>query len=156
MKDEDEDPARGFRATLMLADYATADGGKLTVVGGGWTVRGAQPGPGAIAGTIEVPPALANRQHQLRFELIDFDGQPVHVETPDGEQPLVIEGQFDVTRTPGMPIGAPLTCPIAINLAHFPLPPGGRFVWRYEIDGIANEDWRLAFVTQPDAQSFAA
>ena len=48
-------PERGMKVTAMLADYAAAADGKLTIVGGGWTVTGPQPVPFAIAILVEVP-----------------------------------------------------------------------------------------------------
>ena len=48
--------------------------------------------PFAIAGLIEVPWHLTNRQHTFRFECIDLDGIRVVVPTPEGEHPLFLEG----------------------------------------------------------------
>lgn len=42
------DPERGIKVTAMLADYACAPDGKLTVVGGGWQFPGPDPCPFAI------------------------------------------------------------------------------------------------------------
>jgi len=150
-----EDPSRGMKATFMLADFAQAADGKLNMIGGGWTIRSSQPAPFAIAGIIEVPAEQANKKHRMRFELIDLDGQPINVETPEGEQPLVIDGEFEVARMLGAPAGTALTLPVALNHPPVPLPPGPA-EWRWEIDGETHVDWRLAFVTLPDAQSHAA
>lgn|SRR5512139_2077583 len=152
----DEDPTRGMNPTLMLADSAQVAEGKLFLMGGGWTFTGPQPTPFAIAGLIEVPWQLTNQKHSFRFELIDLDGQPVSVDTPEGEQQLVIEGEFEVGRPPGFPLGASIPVPIALNHPPVPLPSGSHFEWRLEINGETRDDWRLAFSTRPDAQSFAA
>ena len=48
--------------------------------------------------------------------------------------------------TPGTGLGLPL----AINLGPLPLPPGGRYEWRFEIGGQSDEDWRLPFSTRPE------
>jgi hypothetical protein len=151
-----DSPERGIKSTLMLADSAQVAEGKLFVLGGGWTVTGPQPTPFALAGIIEVPWQLANRKHKFRFELIDLDGNAVDIDTPEGRQPLFIEGEFEVGRPAGLRTGATIPFPLAINSAPVPLPAGSHFEWRYEINGEAHEDWRLAFSTRPDAQSQAA
>lgn len=152
----DMTPDRGMKATFMLADFAQVADGKLNVLGGGWTFTGPQPSPFAIAGIVEVPWQLTNQSHKIRFELIDLDGQAVNVETPEGEQPLYTEVGFEVGRPPGLPTGAVIPFALAITHGPVPLPSGSHFEWRFEIDGEAHEDWRLAFSTRPDAQSLAA
>ncbi len=150
------DPQRGFKVTLMLADAAQVADGKLNVLGGGWCFTGPQPAPFAIAGLIEVPWQMANQQHSFRLELIDLDGNPVVVSGADGDTPVVIDGQFEVGRPPGLRPGAYQPMPLALNSGPLPLPPGSHFEWRFSIDGKAHEDWRLAFSTRPDDQSLAA
>lgn len=150
------DPERDLKVTWMLGDFAQVAEGKLTVVGGGWTFTGPQPTPFAVAGLVEVPWHLANRQHKFRGELIDLDGQAVHVDTPGGTQPLFFEGTFEVGRQPGLREGAGILFPFGINFGPVPLPPGSHFEWRLTINGKTHEDWRLAFSTRPDAQSSAA
>ena len=44
--------------------------------------------------------------------------------------------------------GTPIDVPIAFNFAPIPLEAGSRFEWRLEIDGIAADDWRVAFSTR--------
>lgn len=143
-------PERGFHVTLMLADSAQVAEGKLYLLGGGWTEIGPQPCPFSIAGIIEVPWNLANQSHQFRLELIDLDGESVLVPTPDGEQPLFIEGGFEVGRPPGTRAGTALPFLLAFNAGPVPLPPGSYFEWRLLIDGESSEDWRLAFRTRSD------
>lgn len=155
--DPTDSPERGFKTTVMLADFAQASGdGKLTVVGGGWTVTGPEPAPFAIAGIIEVPWHLTNQKHKFRFELIDLDGQSVTIETPEGQQPLFFEGEFEVGRPPGVRPGTAMTVPLALLHGPVPLAPGSHFEWRWTIDGEAHEDWRLGFSTRPVVQSLAA
>lgn len=149
-------PERGMKVTLLLADYAHVADGKLYVMGGGWTFTGPQPVPFALAGIIEVPWHQANRKHTFRLELLDLDGQEIHVDTPEGEQPLFFEGEFEVGRMPGLKEGVGIPFPFALNSGPVPLPPGGHYEWRLTMDGKQHEDWRLAFSTRPDAQSQAA
>jgi hypothetical protein len=145
------------KVSLMLADHAQAVGGKLFICGGGWSVTGPEPCLSAIVLDIKVPWNEINVDHKLRLELVDQDGQPVEVETPEGPQPLVIEGQFQVSPVPGVKPGTPIDFPVAFNLPPQPaIAPGGRYEWRLTIDGKSGEDWRLAFSTRPATQAQAA
>ena len=142
-----------MKATLLLADFAQVADGKLTVVGGGWSVTGPEPTPFAIAILVQVPWDQANVRHTLRLELIDADGQQVTIETEDGEEePIVFFDDlvFEVGRPPGLKPGTPLDFPVAVNSGPLPLEPGGRYEWRLSIDGRSDEDWRLPFTTRDD------
>jgi uncharacterized protein DUF6941 len=140
------------KVTMMLADYAQVADGKLTIVGGGWSVTGPMPVPFAIALLFEVPWDRANLKHVFRLELVDADGDPVIVSTDDGEDALVIEGEFEAGRPPGLKPGTPLDVPIAINLPGPPIPPGGRYEWRLTVNGQADGDWRLVFSTRAEEE----
>jgi hypothetical protein len=137
------------KVTLLLADAAQAAEGKLYILGGGWSVTGPAPSPSALAAYVQVPWDQTNTKHSFVFELLTSDGHPVIVGTPDGEQPLVIDGSFEVGRPAGIKPGSPIDFPLAINLGPLPLPPGQRFEWRLTIDGQADENWRLPFSTRP-------
>lgn len=129
----------------MLADYAQAAEGKLNVIGAGWTVTGPAPAPCAIGLIFDVPWDRANERIEFQLELIDQDGHPVIVETPDGPAPLMLGGGFEVGRPAGTKPGTPLAFPMGINLGPPPLEPGGRYEWRLTVDGESQDDWRLAF-----------
>src|SRR6266508_1380039 len=133
---------------MMLADSAQAAEGKLYIRGGGWNITGPEPSPSAIAIYIEVSWDLANMRHHWRLELMDSDGQPVMVPTPMGEQPMVLEGEIEVGRPPGVTPGTGLGVPLAINLGPLPLPPGGRYEWRLSIRDQTEDNWRLPFSTR--------
>jgi hypothetical protein len=141
---------------MMLADAAQVAEGKLNVLGAGWTEIGPHPHPFAIATIIEVPWQKTNALHQFRMELIDLDGRPVTVVAENGEQPVAIEGTFEVGRPPGARAGSAQPWMFALNSGPLPLAPGSHFEWRMAINGATQEDWRLAFSTRPDAQSKAA
>jgi hypothetical protein len=145
-----------MKVTLMLADHAQAVGGKLFICGGGWSVTGPQPVPFAIVLDIKVPWHGINTDHAFRLDLIDADGQPVAVDTPEGARPLVIEGTFQVTPAPGIKPGTPIDAHAAINLPPQEIPPGGRYEWRLTVDGQTREDWHLAFSTRSAPQAEAA
>jgi Family of unknown function (DUF6941) len=140
----------------MLADHAQSVEGKLYICGGGWSVTGPEPSPFAIVLDIKVPWHGINVDHKFRLDLIDADGQPVEVDTPEGMQPLYIEGGFQVSPAPGVKPGTPIDAPVAINMAPQPIPSGGRYEWRLTLDGKTHEDWRLAFSTRPAQQAQAA
>jgi hypothetical protein len=141
------------KVTMLLADFAVVAEGKLTIVGGGWSVTGPAPSPFAIALKIEVPWDQANTQHTMRLELLDADGQAVLVPpgAPTEEQPLMVEGQFETGRPAGLKPGTPLDVMLAVNVPPQPIPPGGRYEWRLSIDGRSDDDWRLTFSTRPAA-----
>jgi len=139
-----------MKVTMLLADYAQVAEGKLNLIGGGWSITGPLPSPFAIALVFEIPWDRTNEEHHWRLELVDADGQPVMVETPDeGSQPLYIEGALEVGRPPGLKRGTPIPLPVALNLPPQPIPPGGRYEWRLSVDEESDEDWRLPFSTRP-------
>jgi hypothetical protein len=90
-------------------------------------------------------------EHRWRLELLDADGDAVMLPSPLGtDQAVVIEGQFEVGRPPGVTPGTGLGLPLAINLGPIPLPPAGRYEWRLTIDDQTDENWRLPFSTRPE------
>jgi len=133
-----------MKVTLMLADSAQAVGGKLYILGGGWS-RCAGPIPFAIAAKIEVPWDEASRGHSWRLALLDMDGNQVEVAaTPDERKPIVVEGTLSTGIPAGLRPGTPIDSVLAMNFTPVPLEPG-RYVWELSIDGRSDEDWRLAF-----------
>lgn len=137
-----------MKVTLLLADSAQVVNNKLYILGGGWSVTGPQPSPIALAVKIEVPWDQTNRPHTLRLELVDQDGHPVSVKTPDGERPIVAESNFEVGRPPGIPVGTPIDISLAFNFQPLPIPPGGRFTWKLFIDEESDKDWEASFSTR--------
>jgi hypothetical protein len=132
----------------ILADHAQALGGKLYVMGGGWTITGPGPLTLALAGILELDWDEANEPRHLHIELHTEDGAPVLVPTPTGERPVQIDANVEVGRPPGTRRGSAFNAPIAINMGPLPIPPGGRYVWRFTIDGQTRDEWRLPFSTR--------
>ncbi|MGH3672625.1 MAG: DUF6941 family protein [Pseudonocardiaceae bacterium] len=151
-----------LKIMLMLADHASAVEGKLYISGGGWSLTGPGPTPGAIAMDVKVPWDERDHEHQLVLELLDADGQPVLVPTPLGVQPLRIEGTLHLEGPfdPNVKPGTPLDAPFAINYGAVPLAAGARYEWRLTVNGHADEDWTLPFTTRavatPEDQAEAA
>ena len=136
---------------MMLADHAQAVAGKLYVMGGGWSITGPGPMPGAIAMDVKVPWDERNDEHQLLLELLDADGNPVLGPTPLGVQPIVFETalQLDAVEVDSaVKPGTPLDAPFAINYGPIALAPGSRYEWRLSVNGHQDEDWTLAFTTR--------
>jgi hypothetical protein len=143
---------------MLLADFAQVSDGKLTIVGGGWSLTGPEPTPVGIAILIRVPWDQANQRHVMRLELLDADGQPVEMdaETGDGSEPIVFfdDVPFEVGRPAGLKPGTPLDFPVAINSGPLLLEPG-RYEWRLTIDDEADDDWRLPFSVRQDEEIIA-
>lgn len=142
-----------MEATILLCDSAQAVEGKLYILGGGWTVIGPAPAPSALAVKVLVPWTDSNRRIPFIAHLETQDGASVDLVPPGSTvpAPVVISLDFEVGRPPGLTPGTPLDATIAINLPPLPLPPGSRFVWRIEIDGVSKEHWQVAFSTRPGA-----
>ena len=74
----------------------------------GWSVINSGPVMFAVAVYIQTAWHRTNEKHQFRLELLDADGEAV-VARPDGiEQPIVLEGDFECGRPPGLKAGTPL------------------------------------------------
>lgn len=136
-----------MKVTLLLADAAQAVDGKLYILGGGWSVTGPQPSPSALAIKIEVPWSETNRRHRWEAHLEDADGATVTFSTPEGDQRMALDGDFEVGRPPGVLEGTPIDLPLAVGLVPLPLEPG-RYVWRITIDGVGNDQWTAGFTVR--------
>ncbi len=132
---------------MLLADFAQVVQGKLYVMGGGWSVTGPQPQPSAVALKIEVPWTQTNRRHEFKMELLDADGRAVVLPGPEGEKPVLMTGQFEVGRPPGVSPGTPLDMPLALTLGPLPLMPG-RYVWKLSINNATKDEWEAAFTVR--------
>ena len=120
------------RVTLLLCDAADEVGGKLYVLGGGWSLLHAPDTPlnMALAILISVPWDQANRQHSVDAMLVTDDGERVQVEG----QEVAASGQFEAGRPPGMKPGMDLNVPFALKFNGIALGVGG-YRWEVAIDG---------------------
>lgn len=142
-----------MKLTMLLADAAQAVGGKLYILGGGWSLAGPEPTPMALAIKIAVPWIEANRQHTLRVALLDEDEQAVRVPTPRGDVPFEIHSTFEAGRPPGIPHGTPLDVAFALSIPPLPLRPGGRYLWRCFINDSTDDAWQASFTIRALRQS---
>ena len=117
---------------LLLCDAAQAIGGKLYILGGGWTqvVQAPEsPFPMALAIRIVIPWTEANRRIPFRAYLVSHDEEPVDL----GGGPIESGGEMEVGRPPGLEPGTPLDAVLAVNAGAVVLEPG-RYVWKVDVD----------------------
>ena len=138
-----------MRVTLLLADFAQVAEGKLSLLGAGWTFKAIN-APMAVGVIVEVPWDETNKPHHWVLRLVSEDGQPVLLPSPFGDpQPILLEGQIEVGRPPGYPVGVPFNVPMAVNFGPAPLAPAERFMFVFEVDGQPAESGQVAFSTAP-------
>jgi hypothetical protein len=123
-----------MEVTMLLCDAADEVGGKLYVMGGGWTHTGAvnEPTSMALALVISVPWDETNKEHQLKTVLITADGETV---IQDGRA-VASEGTFEMGRPPRVKQGSALNVPLAFSYHGLTLKQGG-YVWEVRINGDA-------------------
>jgi hypothetical protein len=139
------------KLTLLLCDAAQEVGGKLFILGGGWSVIGPEPSPMAIAVKMDVPWQLAGRDHGFGLTLRDEDGNIVVIGADEDSPgfPVVVQGTFSVARPQGVPPGSDIDCALAITFAPMPLKPGARYTWHASVDGDEPEEWSRTFTVRP-------
>jgi hypothetical protein len=137
-----------MKLTMLLADAAQAIGGKLYILGGGWSTTTAPTPPSAIAIKIDVPWEEANRRHQLKCALYDEDARPVLVPTPTGDKPVEITGDFEVGRPAGTRPGSTIDLALALSIGPLALQAGRVYVWRLFVDERSDDGWQLRFSTR--------
>jgi Family of unknown function (DUF6941) len=117
--------------TMLLCDAADEAGGKLYILGGGWSVlrQPNVPTPMALAIMISVPWDQSNLRHKLVVRLVTEDGDAVEV----GDDQIRVDGELEVGRPPGLKPGTPLDAPVVLKFPLLVLGEGG-YVWELEID----------------------
>jgi len=119
---------------MLLCDYAEEVGGKLYIMGGGWSQLRTpnQPSNMALAIRLSVPWSQANEQHDLAIRLLTSDGHPVPNEE---DQDIALEGKMEVGRPPGLRPGTDLDMALAARFDGLKLEPG-TYRWSLEVDGM--------------------
>jgi len=141
-------------ADMILCEAATTAGNALSLIGGAWMVRpGPQMGLSAIAIVLRVPRRQAGR-HDVRLELLDYDGNVVEVEPPNGPGPIVLEESVAIEGRTDSTLRTPLVAAMAVSIPPFPLPEGQEFQWRLSVDGRTKRHWTIPFRTL-EASEFA-
>ena len=132
---------------MLLCDFAQEVGGKLYIIGGGWSklFDVGTPMNMALAIKFWVPWNSANRPIDLLIELRSDDGEPVLNETG---QPIKVIGQFEVGRPPGLRPGTALDSAVAIPVLGLRLKKGG-YRWELSIGGDLLHTYAFEVVTPP-------
>jgi hypothetical protein len=125
--------ASPIEAQLLLCDAAVADpSGKLHMLGAGWSVTSSPTAPQAVAVLLKIPWDRANQRMPVVLRLVDSDGRPVVLETPEGSQEVAAQGEVEAGRPAGIAHGSSLDAAMAFNVPPIPLPPG-RYQWRLDV-----------------------
>jgi hypothetical protein len=121
-----------IEATMLLCDAAQMMGGKLYILGGGWSIIFSQGQPlmMALAVKLSVPWDQSNAPVSIRAALVDEDGDAVDV----GQGPVQAAGTIEVGRPPGLKAGTALDAPFVLPISGLVLEPGGYF-WTLEVHG---------------------
>lgn len=116
-----------MRATMLLCDAAQEVGGKLYVLGGGWTALRVPDMPTnmALGVILHIDWNETNRQHPIEIELQTADGE---LWEPQEAQPLRLATAVEVGRPPGVRPGTEINQPMAAAFNGLALPAGG-YVW---------------------------
>lgn len=123
--------ATDIEATMLLCDAAHAVGGKLYVLGGGWSMLSkVQPRANmALAVKLNVPWSRANERIHIDAVLITDEGEAVMQEA---DQPVRAEGDLELGRPPGLRHGTPLDATFVLDFQGLDLDPGG-YVWELRL-----------------------
>ena len=122
-------------AVMLLCDSAQGVGGKLYILGGGWTQVSVPPQGGLVMGLaikLAVPWDRANEQIPVLIRLLSDQGESVL--DPDGNA-IEAQTQLELGRPLGSQRGTPLDACLALNFVGLPLAEEGGYVWVLEADG---------------------
>jgi hypothetical protein len=121
-----------IEAQIILCDAAQADPtGKIHMLGAGWSVTTTPTSPQAVAVMLKVPWDRTNEQIHVILRLLDGDGHPVLLPTPQGDQAVRVESDVEVGRPAGAAHGSHMPAAFAVTIAPMPLAPG-RYVWQIQ------------------------
>lgn len=137
-----------MKVTMLLCDAAQVVDTKLYILGGGWSICRYPPIPMALAIKLDVDWTEAEVDHHWELFLMDADGRPFMLDTPEGKRPLEVRGDFKVPRPEGVPAGSPVIFALAVNIAPIPLPVNNRYTWQLVIDGEIYEGASASFYVQ--------
>lgn len=126
--------ASPLEVQLILCDAAQADsGGKVHMLGAGWSITSSPTAPHAVAILVKVPWDRANQKVHGTLTLVDPDGHPVRLPTPVSEpMAVVMEFDLEVGRPAGLEPGSMIDAAVTFNVGSLPV-PSGRYQWRLDI-----------------------
>ena len=125
-------PGSDIEATMLLCDSAQAVGGKLYILGGGWTML-AKVQPRArmsLAVKLSVPWSRANERIHVEAVLITDQGAEVMVAE---DQPIRAEADLELGRPAGLRAGTPLDATFVMDFDGLELDVGG-YVWELKVN----------------------
>lgn len=124
-----------MRASIVLCDFAEQDqvGGKVHMLGAGWSLTGPVSSPHAVVGFMKVAWNEANEKHKFVLRLTDSDGHSVTTTGTSVPQPLEFSGVLEVGRPAGLPAGSEIDANFVVGIQPLQLIPGQRYTWRLEI-----------------------
>jgi hypothetical protein len=128
---------------ILLADHAEIINNKLYLMGGGWeTLTVNQPlpvtHPCAVAVAFSVPWNETNQRHDIEIEIADQDAKTL----------ARVEGQIEVGRPPGIPLGHAQRVPMAVNLG-LTIEQLGTHIVSTRVEGQFSKDIRFNVVEGP-------
>jgi hypothetical protein len=119
---------------LLLANAAEqGPTGLISALGIGWSITTSPTAPTSLILFVKVPWDISNIRHKAVLNLLDDDGQPVHL---DGNE-VEVDIEFETGRPPGLKPGTPIDWAQALNVPSIPLEPG-RYEWQLTIDGVVS------------------
>lgn len=141
-----------MQAFLLLCDAANADvrGGKINMLGAGWSITGPGPVATAIVGFIRSPWDDVEWPLRFRLRLIDEAGNPVHP-SADRDEEVSITGEFAArSDEPSDELSKhlPFNFSFALPIPALPLQPGALFKWVFEVGG--EEITSVEFAVRPE------
>ncbi len=133
--------------TVLIADFVNVDAaGKVNIIGGGIQFLGSDPETGLTAPfavyvnvTVSIP-MFDETSAEVEVVLVDTDGQPVIVPSPEGPNVMRFNQDVDFRHTvrPEVqppPMGFPGTSNIVLNFpGGLPLPTGSSYEWVVLLD----------------------
>jgi hypothetical protein len=124
-----------LQVTVLLCDAAESVGGKLYILGGGWSQVQVPNTPinMALAVKLSIPWSQANRPIPIKAALYDEDRHNI-IGLGEEQVPIELEGNIEAGRPPGLRPGTSLDAPFVLNFPGVALPPGG-YEWVLEVDG---------------------
>ena len=131
---------------IILADFAEVLNGKLYTMGGGWetlTVN-ALPVPQNIAVAVSflVPWNETNQRHEFLIEIVDQDGKRM----------VGVNGEMEVGRPPGIPLGLTQRTMLAVNITAT-FEQLGTYVVSTSIHGQASSELKFRVIAGPQLQA---
>jgi hypothetical protein len=122
-----------MRVTMILCDAAEEVGGKLYILGGGFTHVLAQAGGPAtlnmaLGVVVAVPWTETNTPHPIEVSLVSEDGDLISID----DREVKTGGKLELGRPVGVKPGSDLNAVLAFRFNGLVLEPGG-YVWQLDI-----------------------